>query len=253
MQSLEIVGEHPIIRKIANLAQRLASTRHPVLLSGERGTGKLLVARVMHEHGRRRKAPFVVFDCRVDSGERIEAVVDSAGDGTLYLTNVEWLSDADQERALAALAARCGGDMRLILARSRMAGGGRQRELFPSLAALVGALELILPPLRERRSDIPVLVEHFVAACCGGTAVRLDDATALALWRYDWPGNVRQLREEIEAALNRRAGGSVHPDCLSAAIRGGREGEGARQREAHRVGAPPRFFASVPRTDLRAV
>jgi DNA-binding NtrC family response regulator len=251
MQSLVIVGEHLVMRKVAELAERLASTRHPVLIGGEKGTGRRLIASVLHERGPRRAAPFVVVDCsavarseRSLRAARFAAAAKSARGGTLFLKDVEWLDEALQQQAFAALTAPRGGDVRLVMSCARGPVGDPQGELFPGLAARLGALRLFLPPLRERRCDIVALLEHFIALCCGTEApMRVDEGVVLALWRYDWPGNVRQLRDEVARAVEHCAGNFLHRECFSASVCGREGGPGPTHRMMRRAGVPKLHLA----------
>ena len=230
----EIVGTSYAIRAVIEKIERVAKTPARVLITGENGTGKELVARAIHGQSTRAQAPFVEVNCAAIPSELIEselfghmkgsftgAVADRAGKfeqahgGTLFLDEIGDMSLAAQAKVLRVLqdgvVTRIGGskpiqvDVRVLAATNKEVEAeitaGRFRE---DLYYRLNVVPIHVPPLRERREDIPLLVGHFVAQLTGpaGLAPRAmtDDAVA-RLSQLDWPGNVRELRNTIERLL----------------------------------------------------
>lgn len=214
------------------LVQRAGQVAAPVLLLGETGTGKSLVARIIHGAGTR--SPFVPVNCAAIPEALFESelfghrrgaftgatedrvgLIESAHGGTLLLDEIGDLPPAQQAKLLMvledgevrAVGARSARrvDVRLVSAtsgdlRERVAQGGFRRDLFHRIALLT----IRLPPLRERTEDLPALAEHFLrlAGARLGLAPRgLSDRALRSLLRHPWPGNVRELAHAIEAAL----------------------------------------------------
>ena len=224
-----VVAEDPKMRGLLELAARAAAADSSVLICGERGTGKALLAQAMHRFSRRGDAAFVAVDC--DAAPDLFAPPDTlrsagaaptAGDpqslwrsanrGTLLLEEVAALSSASQMQLLYRLGGRNGNgngsqvpeaDVRLM-ATSRTpldtaVGEGRFRaELLQRLEATT----LLLPPLRDRQEDIPALVTHFAqhVASRTGRPVSITPHALAGLQAYSWPGNVRELRQVVERA-----------------------------------------------------
>jgi two-component system nitrogen regulation response regulator NtrX len=230
----EIVGTSYAIRGVIEKIERVAKTPARVLITGENGTGKELVARAIHSQSTRPQAPFVEVNCAAIPAELIEselfghmkgsftgAVADRAGKfeqahgGTLFLDEVGDMSLAAQAKVLRVLqdgvVTRIGGskpiqvDVRVLAATNKEVEAeitaGRFRE---DLYYRLNVVPIHVPPLRERREDIPLLIGHFVAQLTGpgGLAPRAmtDDAVS-RLAQLDWPGNVRELRNTIERLL----------------------------------------------------
>jgi two-component system, NtrC family, nitrogen regulation response regulator NtrX len=230
----EIVGTSYAIRAVTEKIERVGKTPARVLITGENGTGKELVARAIHGQSTRAQAPFVEVNCAAIPSELIEselfghmkgsftgAVSDRAGKfeqahgGTLFLDEIGDMSLAAQAKVLRVLqdgvVTRIGGskpiqvDVRVLAATNKdveaeIAAGRFREDLFYRL----NVVPIHVPPLRERREDIPLLVGHFVAQLTGpgGLAPRAmtDDAVA-RLAQLEWPGNVRELRNTIERLL----------------------------------------------------
>jgi len=230
----ELVGLSAPMREVQKTIGLLADSDTTVLITGETGTGKEVVARAIHSHGKRAKAPFVAVNCAAIPGELLEsllfghvrgaftgAIADRAGSfreaesGTLFLDEIGDMDKAMQAKLLRALQEReitpVGGkpvavDVRVIAATHRdlprlVRAGHFREDLFYRL----GVVPLPLPPLRERLADIVPLAEHFLALAAG-TDKRLSADAAACLLAHDWPGNVRELRNAMErvAALVRR-------------------------------------------------
>jgi two-component system, NtrC family, nitrogen regulation response regulator NtrX len=229
-----IVGESSAIRELLERVERVAPTDARVLITGENGTGKELVARAIHRQSSRSEKPFVEVNCAAIPSELIEselfghmkgsftgAVQDRAGKfeqahgGTLFLDEVGDMSTAAQSKVLRALeegrVTRVGGhrthevDVRIVSATNkeldREIEEGRFRE---DLFYRLNVVPIHVPPLRERRADIPLLVEHFVAlmSAADGLPPRPFHPDAVdRLTRLEWPGNVRELRNTVERLL----------------------------------------------------
>jgi two-component system nitrogen regulation response regulator NtrX len=230
----EIVGKSYAIRALIEQIERVAPTPARVLITGENGTGKELVAHALHRLSARSTGPFVEVNCAAIPGELIEselfghvkgsftgAVADRAGKfeqangGTLFLDEVGDMSLAAQAKVLRVLedgvVTRIGGarpvavDVRVITATNKdlpeEITAGRFRE---DLYYRLNVVPIVVPPLRERREDIPSLVAHFVGLLLahGGMTPRAMAPEAIErLAGYDWPGNVRELRNTIERLL----------------------------------------------------
>ncbi len=227
----EIVGDSAPVRALVDQVKRVAATPARVLISGENGTGKELVARALHAQSPRAKGPFIEVNCAAIPSELIEselfghmkgsftgAVQDRAGKfeqadgGTLFLDEIGDMSLAAQAKVLRVLqegeVTRIGGskvrkvDVRVVAATNKKLeteiAAGRFRE---DLYYRLNVVPIAVPALRERREDIPMLVEHFaqLVARESGLPRRVLDAAALdRLKALDWPGNVRELRNTIE-------------------------------------------------------
>jgi two-component system nitrogen regulation response regulator NtrX len=230
----EIVGKSFAVRTLIESIEKVADTAARVLITGENGTGKELVARALHRQSPRARRPFVEVNCAAIPGELIEselfghmkgsftgAIADRAGKfeqadgGTLFLDEVGDMSLAAQAKVLRVLqdgdVTRIGGskprkvDVRVIAATNKKLedeiAAGRFRE---DLYYRLNVVPIHVPPLRERREDIPLLVEHFLAQLAqhDGVAPRSVDAAAVErLTAFEWPGNVRELRNTIERLL----------------------------------------------------
>jgi two-component system, NtrC family, nitrogen regulation response regulator NtrX len=223
----ELVGTSPAIVEIKKQALQAAAAEARVLITGENGTGKELLARFIHRSSKRAKGPFVALNCAAipeglieselfghEKGAFTDAVArrigrfEAADGGTLFLDEVADLSLQAQAKLLRVLQEmrfeRLGGeesitvDTRVLAATNKdiraEVGAGRFRE---DLYFRLAVVNLRMPSLRERREDIPELCRLFLAAS-GSKARRLSDEAAQALAKRDWPGNVRELRNAIE-------------------------------------------------------
>ena len=229
----ELVGATPAMREVQKSVGLLADSDATVLITGETGTGKEVVARAIHRHGRRAAAAFVAVNCAAIPAGLLEsqlfghargaftgAVADAAGSiraahkGTLFLDEIGDMDLAMQAKLLRVLQERVvvpvGGkpvsvDVRVLAATHRdlaaMVQAGTFRE---DLYWRLGVVPLHLPPLRDRLGDIVPLAEHFLAA--SGTGRTLSAEAAARLLGHRWPGNVRELRNAMErvGALGRR-------------------------------------------------
>src|SRR5688572_6449734 len=230
----EIVGRSYAIRALIDRIEKVAATPARVLITGENGTGKELVARAVHRQSTRAKKPFVEVNCAAIPSELIEselfghmkgsftgAVQDRAGKfeqadgGTLFLDEIGDMSLNAQAKVLRVLqdgvVTRIGGskpikvDVRVLSATNKnleeeIAGGRFREDLFYRL----NVVPLRVPALGDRREDIPLLVRHFLAVLArqdGLPAKGIDDAALQRLMELEWAGNVRELRNTVERLL----------------------------------------------------
>ncbi len=249
-----IVGRSPAISGVIALVAQAAPLDVNILILGESGTGKELVARAIHDNSPRRRGPFVSLNCGAMSEgvleselfghargaftgaiARHEGVFQRADGGTLFLDEVGELPLAMQTRFLRALETGeftpVGGrdtlhsDIRLVAATNRdlalEVGAGRFRQdLYYRLRVVV----ITLPPLRERREDVPVLAETILTqenARLGLDVRGLSRPALKALEAYAWPGNVRELRNVISAVVVRRQNGLIEAEDIPAEVRTG--------------------------------
>ena len=230
----EIVGKSFVIRSLTDQIEKVAPTPARVLITGENGTGKELVARAIHKHSPRKAKPFVEVNCAAIPSELIEselfghmkgsftgAVQDRPGKfeqadtGTLFLDEIGDMALSAQAKVLRVLqdgvVTRIGGqkplkvDVRVVAATNKELEeeitNGRFRE---DLYYRLNVVPLRVPPLRERREDVPLLVRHFLTMLArqDGLAPReIDDAALQRLAELEWPGNVRELRNTVERLL----------------------------------------------------
>ncbi|MDP2833409.1 MAG: sigma-54-dependent Fis family transcriptional regulator [Pseudomonadota bacterium] len=229
--ALGMVGHSPAFTRMLDLINRVAPAMTPVLLLGESGAGKELAAQAVHAHSARREQPFVPVDCSgmteslfeselfgyekgafTGAGQRKTGLVEAAAGGTLFLDELGDIPLHLQVKLLRLLESgtyrRVGGveilraDFRLVCATHRdlmaMVEDGRfRRDLYYRLAAF----PIHLPALRERREDLPLLVEHLLARLAPERPLRLDEASRKQLTEHDFPGNIRELRNLLERAM----------------------------------------------------
>ena len=230
----ELVGQSEAMRQIHDLVRRVAPTDSTVLVTGESGTGKELVARAIRNHSPRRDKPFVTVDCGSLVGTLFESELfghvkgsltgatstkhgrfELASGGTIFFDEIANVNPDIQAKLLRVIQerefTRVGAtqvipvDVRILAATSRnlldeIREGRFREDLFYRLCVV----PIILPPLRQRREDIPLLAEHFLLKHNGrtGDKIRRFTQDALeALVKHDWPGNVRELENAIERAI----------------------------------------------------
>ncbi|HEX3697445.1 MAG TPA: sigma 54-interacting transcriptional regulator [Polyangia bacterium] len=242
-----IVGRTPRMLELFRLLDRVTDTALPVVIQGESGTGKELVARAIHFNGPRRERPFVSENCAAIPETLLESTLfgyvrgaftgaehdtrglfEIADGGTLFLDEVAEMSPGMQGKLLRVLQEgefrRVGGertrkvDVRIVAATNRdltrLVDEGKFRQ---DLFFRLNVARIFLPPLRERREDIPLIIEHFLARPSGGARKPLDPAALTRLIAYRWPGNVRELENEIVRAVA-LSGERVTTSDLSPAI-----------------------------------
>ena len=226
-----IIGHSASIQHVLRLISRLKDTRTPVLISGESGTGKELVARALHFRGNLATRPFVAVDCGSLVPTLIESelfgyekgaftgalrskqgLLQSADTGTIFLDEVGELPLEMQAKILRFLQEKevrpVGSnekikvDVRIMAATNRDLESEYKRGTFrKDLFFRLNVVTISLPPLRERRSDIPILANWFLERLAPGRGVQISGNAMKALLAYDWPGNVRELENCIERAL----------------------------------------------------
>ena len=246
-----ILGESPEMEKLYRILARVAQTTHPVLILGESGTGKELVARAVHANGVAAAKPFVPVDCGSLAPSLIESelfghvkgaftgahrpndgLLVAAGSGTVFLDEIAELPldlQAKLLRALQEKEVRPLGGNHAVAIRARILAATHQ-----DLAAMVetgkfrrdlyyrlNVVKLTLPPLRDRKEDIPLLAAHFLErnALEMRRSYRLSAETLAFLVEYPWPGNVRELANAIDRACNLCSGEVIEMGEMSTAIR----------------------------------
>jgi DNA-binding NtrC family response regulator len=235
-----IVGADTKMRQLFKLMTDVAATTATVLIEGETGTGKELIAEEIHNHSPRRDGPFVVFDCGSVPRELIEsmlfghvkgsftgAITDRRGafaeahGGTIFLDEIgEMALDLQPSllRVLDKRAVRKVGsntyekiDVRVIAATNRDLRAEVAKKTFrEDLYYRLAVIRVSVPPLRERGSDIPLLTHHFMQAFGQGLDVTPEDVAKLQ--RHAWPGNVRELRNVVERACLLSRGNTINID-----------------------------------------
>jgi DNA-binding NtrC family response regulator len=204
------LGQSAAMRKLYPLCERLAASADPVLIEGEAGTGKELLAESLHECGPRGAAPFVVIDCHVgvrelarrhrETGNAFEAAIAQAVDGTVLLDEIGDL-DPPLQRALAKTLALARPAARILVATRTDLDWLVQRGRFrDDLYARISTARVELPPLRNRHGDVEYLARHFWAQAGGDAAAFPTDAISRAE-ASPFPGNVRDLRELVSDFL----------------------------------------------------
>ena len=236
------------MEEIIQRAERVAETKSTVLITGETGTGKELVARAIHDRSAQRDMPLIKVNCAAIPESLLESELFGhvrgaftgatttkkgkfalADGGTIFLDEIGTMSPALQSKLLRVLQERefepLGAertervDVRVIAATNRdlrqmVADGTFQEDLFYRL----NVIPIELPPLRDRREDIPALVDHFVAKHAqriGRRIERVDDSVLAALQQYEWPGNVRELENTIERAVVLSTGPVITAQAIS--------------------------------------
>jgi DNA-binding NtrC family response regulator len=244
-----LVGSTVEMRALRDRIERVAATDFTVLLEGESGVGKELVARQIHDISRRANGPFVAINCAALVETLLEAELfgieertatgvrgrrgkfEAADGGTLFLDEVSDLSMSAQAKLLRAIqdlaVERVGGsathrvDIRIIAATNKSLRELVDRRLFRlDLFYRLSGVDVRVPTLRERRRDIVELAEYFLARHRATRVVRLSPAASAALVAYDWPGNVRELERLIECIVTLADSEVLELDDLPASVRG---------------------------------
>jgi PAS domain S-box-containing protein len=229
-----IVGRSPAVQNLCQIIEKTAESDATILITGESGTGKELVARAVHEQGRRRQGPFVKINCAALNEALIESelfghakgaftgayrhrpgLFEAAGGGDIFLDEIGDIPLSTQAKLLRVLETRqftrLGSnqsievDVRFITATnqdlSRMVSEGGFRE---DLFFRINVFPIHLPPLRERKEDIPSLVSTFIHELRGRSEKRISGLSPEAMeafMQYDWPGNIRELKSALEYAF----------------------------------------------------
>jgi len=236
------------MQEVIRRAELVAGTKSTVLITGETGTGKELVARAIHDRSAQRDMPLIKVNCAAIPETLLESELFGhvrgaftgatttkkgkfglADGGTIFLDEIGTMNPTLQSKLLRVLQEReiepLGSertekiDVRVIAATNRdlrqmVADGKFQEDLFYRL----NVIPIEIPPLRERRDDIPALIEHFVrkhAQRIGRRVDKIDDGVLAGLQQYDWPGNVRELENTIERAVVLAAGPAITAQAVS--------------------------------------
>ncbi len=247
----EIIGTSPALRRVLDIALQAAPSSATVLVLGESGTGKELLARFIHQHSSRRSAPFVAVNCSAlpeaileaelfghEKGSftgahvRREGRFAKADGGTLFLDEIGELSLSVQVKLLRVLQEGeyepVGGDtqkadVRIVAAtnkdlKAEVAAGRFREDLFYRL----NVIALTSPPLRTRREDVPLLIDHFVGVYCqknGKARLGITREALDKMMDYSWPGNVRELENVVERAVVLSRGNTLGVDDLPDTVR----------------------------------
>ena len=244
----EIVWSGETMKRIMAQAERVAASETRVCILGETGTGKELVARTLHEHSSRASGPFITLNCAAVPAELIESELfghekgsftgaagrhagkfEQAEGGTIFLDEIGDMPVPMQAKLLRVLeegeVERIGGDkpvrvdVRVVVATHRnleslVRDGKFRQDLFHR----VYVFPVVLPPLRERREDIPALIEHFARQVCAQNSwkpIPFSPEAIQALQSYPWPGNVRELRNTVERLMLMATDGLVTEETVS--------------------------------------
>src|SRR5881628_752429 len=264
-QFADIIGRSEAMLDVFKMIETVARTNSTILLAGESGTGKGLVAQAIHFHSLRRDRPIVALNC----GALPEALLESelfghmrgaftsadtnkkgllevAEKGTIFLDEIGEMSAVMQVKLLRVLQERrfrrVGGleevqaDIRVIAATNqdltKLVAEGRFRE---DLYYRINVIPISLPPLRERREDIGLLAEHFLSKYneqMGKEITGISHEAMALLSHHEWPGNIRELENVIERAVALESTPSVLPDSLPASVRGDSPSSGVASLEA---------------------
>lgn len=228
---LGMVGKSAALKEVQSIIEKIADIRCHVIIEGESGTGKELVARAIHEHSQDSDKPFVVIDCGAMTESLLESelfghekgaftgaahskkgLLETASGGTVFLDEICNISDAMQVKLLRVVQegqlTRLGSvqpievDLRFVAATNQnleqMIREGRFRE---DLYHRLNVIKIAMPPLRKRPEDIPLLVQNFIreyAKRYSRNVASFDAASMQRLYDYDWPGNIRELKNVIE-------------------------------------------------------
>ena len=275
----EIVGQSPALRTVLESVQRASPTNATVLLLGESGVGKELVARTIHRNSPRAGQRFVQVNCAAIPEELIESELfghekgsftgatekqvgkfEQADRGTIFLDEVGDMSQKTQAKVLRVLqeqeVERLGSartikvDVRVIAATNKNLEEAIERgEFREDLFFRLNVIPIVVPPLRERREDIPRLVQHFAKRTTEEHNLkpkRFDTAAMDALTRYRWRGNIRELRNTVERLMIMTPAETVRVEDLPSDIR---SGESASARPPVSSSSPDPAVAAVPRGD----
>jgi len=251
----QILGKSKPMREVFDLIRRVADSSTNVLITGESGTGKELVAKAIHYNSERRDAPFVPVNCAAIPDTLLESelfghtkgaftdaksdkrgLFEEASGGTLFLDEISELPLMLQAKLLRAIQEReirrVGAtravpvDVRIIAATNvALADEVKAKRFREDLYYRLNVIEIRMPPLRDRREDIPLLVDAFLRKCAeaGQKEPHAMSESALALLMdYPWPGNVRELENVIERAVTLARGEKILPQDLPPAVQGAR-------------------------------
>jgi formate hydrogenlyase transcriptional activator len=239
----QIIGNSPALESVLEQVQQVAPTDSTVLIQGETGTGKELIARAVHDLSSRFGRPFIKLNCAAIPFDLLESELfghergaftgaiaqkvgrfELADKGTLFLDEVGDIPPGLQPKLLRVLQEqefeRLGGtrthhvDVRLVAATNRnLVDMVKRNEFRSDLYYRLNVFPIPLPPLRERRGDIPALVEHFVEIYARRMNKQIEDIppeTMSAISSFHWPGNIRELQNFVERSVILSSGNSLH-------------------------------------------
>ncbi len=271
-----VVGHSPRMRAIFDFVKVVSRSDSSVIITGESGTGKEIIANVLHHSSARRHQPFVAVSCALFSETLIEtelfghergaftgAIKDKPGrfelaqGGTLFLDDIDDVPLGMQVKLLRALqnrtVERVGGtrtipvNVRVITGTKRdlkqMVAEGKFRE---DLYYRLNVLPIVLPPLRERREDIPVLIDHFMRRFARERGIDVPEISPVvrhAFSKYRWPGNVRELENACERIIQTCSCGTVRVGCMAASVLFAAAETGAPAAELTPAGAAPKAIS----------
>ncbi len=249
-----IIGRSESMLDVFKMIETVARTNSTILLTGESGTGKGLVAQAVHYHSLRRDKPMVALNCGAMPETLLESemfghmrgaftgadqnkkgLLEVAEKGTIFLDEIGEMSPVMQVKLLRVLQERrfrrVGGleelqaDIRVIAATNQdLAKAVAESRFREDLFYRINVIPIVLPPLRERREDIPLLAEHFLAKYSSQMEKPVTAISRPALellQKHDWPGNIRELENVIERAVALEGTPSIQPESLPAVVRGG--------------------------------
>jgi len=245
------IGKSEPMQRVFSLIRQVADTKSTVMISGESGTGKELVARAIHFNSARKDKPFVTVNCGALPETLLESelfgymkgaftgavsnrqgLFEAANGGTIFLDEISATTPALQIKLLRVIQERefmrVGGtadikvDVRVIAASNKDILGEVARGAFrEDLYYRLNVLPVSLPPLRERKDDIPVLVEFFLNKFSSGRGPKKIDPEAMKrLLEHRWPGNVRELENTVERLVILASGDTIHPELLPETMQG---------------------------------
>jgi DNA-binding NtrC family response regulator len=244
-----VVGRSEAMLQVYKTAARVALTDATVLVVGESGTGKELVARAIHGASRRAGGPFIAVDCGAIAEGVLESelfghargsftgatgarrgLFEEASGGTLFLDEIGDIGPRIQGQLLRVLqegeirrvgeSTAISVDARVVAATNKdLAAEVKAGKFREDLFYRLNVVTIRLPPLRERREDVPLLAEHFASRHAGARGATVTTAAREALLAYDWPGNVRELENAMARALALNPGGTILPEDLPDSVR----------------------------------
>ena len=249
--SFSIIGQSPPIREVFDVVNRAAGSQSTVMIYGESGTGKELIARALHMNSPRASKPFIAVNCGAIPHELLESELfgyekgsftgatntrvgrlELANQGTIFLDEIGDMPTSLQVKLLRVLAEReidrIGSikptpiDIRVITATHRnLEDAIREGKFREDLFYRLNIIPINLPPLRERKTDIPLLVNHFLKQLNGSEETKtINDQAMGFLMNYSWPGNIRELANFVERMLVLSIGTTITPSDLPEKILG---------------------------------
>ncbi|HMK50375.1 MAG TPA: sigma-54 dependent transcriptional regulator [Thermodesulfovibrionales bacterium] len=257
-EAKDIITESPCMVSVLQTVRKIAVSSLPILIYGESGVGKELIAKNIHSSSDRSEGPFIPINCGAIPETMLETelfghekgsftgayakklgLLEIANNGTLFLDEISELSQRLQGKLLRVIETetffRVGGlreikvDVRFVAATNRDIKKDVETGAFrPDLYYRIGALTLRIPPLRERREDIPLLVQHIIHIKPEFKHKKLSDKAMEILVNYAWPGNVRELQNVIYRALFLSSGSTIEPHDLSPDLTSGTTVSGRR-------------------------